>query len=117
MQFENIYLYDEMIINFKIVFPGYRYELYCASKASKSTQCTVYTIRSHDDAWEDNLKRQRNEVTDGVIHSPSEGNIENVNSIPYTEEVFNALTRLRYLSNRYFYNNLYVCKIKHSIVL
>ncbi|XP_026742204.1 protein KTI12 homolog [Trichoplusia ni] len=76
---------------------GYRYELYCASKASKSTQCTVYTIRSHDDAWEDNLKRQRNEFnTDGINNSPSEGNIENVNSIPYTEEVFNALTRLRF---------------------
>ncbi|XP_047038214.1 protein KTI12 homolog [Helicoverpa zea] len=65
---------------------GYRYELYCASKASKSTQCTVYTIRNHDEAWEDNLKRQS--VADA-------GNTENI-SIPYTEEVFNALTRLRF---------------------
>ncbi|PZC84767.1 hypothetical protein B5X24_HaOG203757 [Helicoverpa armigera] len=63
---------------------GYRYELYCASKASKSTQCTVYTIRNHDEAWEDNVKRQSE--TDA-------GNTENT-SIPYTEEVFNALTRL-----------------------
>lgn len=59
---------------------GYRYELYCASKASKSTQCTVYTIRNHDEAWEDNLKRESGE--DG-------------SSVPYTEEVFNALSRLR----------------------
>ncbi|XP_049699154.2 protein KTI12 homolog [Helicoverpa armigera] len=65
---------------------GYRYELYCASKASKSTQCTVYTIRNHNEAWEDNLKRQSE--TDA-------GNTENT-SIPYTEEVFNALTRLRF---------------------
>ncbi|CAH0599778.1 unnamed protein product [Chrysodeixis includens] len=76
---------------------GYRYELYCASKASKSTQCTVYTIRSHDEAWEDNLKRQKiQNSTDGVSDSPSEGNVVDVNNIPYTEEVFNALTRLRF---------------------
>ncbi|KAF9419135.1 hypothetical protein HW555_004220 [Spodoptera exigua] len=58
---------------------GYRYELYCASKASKSTQCTVYTIRNHDEAWEDNLKRENGS-----------------SSIPYTEEVFIALSRLRF---------------------
>ncbi|KAJ8707109.1 hypothetical protein PYW08_011243 [Mythimna loreyi] len=67
---------------------GYRYELYCASKASKSTQCTVYTIRSHDEAWEDNLKRQHE--TEGSGTETQSG------SIPYTEEVFNALTRLRF---------------------
>ncbi|KAF9804023.1 hypothetical protein SFRURICE_019219 [Spodoptera frugiperda] len=60
---------------------GYRYELYCASKASKSTQCTVYTIRNHDEAWEDNLKR---------------GSGGDGSSVPYTEEVFNALSRLRF---------------------
>ncbi|XP_053621599.1 protein KTI12 homolog [Plodia interpunctella] len=56
---------------------GYRYELYCASKASKSTQCTVYTIRNHEEAWDDNKKRAK-----------SEG--------PYIEEVFDALSRLRF---------------------
>ncbi|XP_013185913.1 protein KTI12 homolog [Amyelois transitella] len=56
---------------------GYRYELYCASKASKSTQCTVYTIRNHEEAWADNQKRPESEE-------------------PYTEEVFNALSRLRF---------------------
>ncbi|XP_022817082.1 protein KTI12 homolog [Spodoptera litura] len=60
---------------------GYRYELYCASKASKSTQCTVYTIRNHDEAWEDNVKRESGEDS---------------SSVPYTEEVFNALSRLRF---------------------
>ncbi|CAH0716972.1 unnamed protein product, partial [Brenthis ino] len=63
---------------------GYRYELYCASKASKSTQCTLYTIRNHQEAWEDNLKRLNN------------ANNENNKNEPYTEEVFNALTKLRF---------------------
>ncbi|XP_004933264.1 protein KTI12 homolog [Bombyx mori] len=58
---------------------GYRYELYCASKASKSTQCTIYTLRNHEEAWQANQKR-----------------ISTDNSDQYTEEVFNALTRLRF---------------------
>ncbi|XP_075988303.1 protein KTI12 homolog [Anticarsia gemmatalis] len=67
---------------------GYRYELYCASKASKSTQCTVYTIRNHDEAWQDNIKRQKNSTE-------SDGQ-DSVQNVAYTEEVFNALTRLRF---------------------
>ncbi|KAL0859122.1 hypothetical protein ABMA27_010958 [Loxostege sticticalis] len=67
---------------------GYRYELYCASKASKSTQCTVYTIRNHDEAWEANQQRIK-----GVSEAVSEK--ENC-PVPYTEEVFDALTRLRF---------------------
>ncbi|CAK1548858.1 unnamed protein product [Leptosia nina] len=67
---------------------GYRYELYCASKASKSTQCTLYTIRFHQDAWEDNQKR---------IKAKEEGNGNtDIHTEPYTEEVFNALTKLRF---------------------
>ncbi|CAG9794344.1 unnamed protein product [Diatraea saccharalis] len=66
---------------------GYRYELYCASKASKSTQCTIYTICNHDEAWENNQSRLNNK----------ESSLEtDVNKMPYTEEVFNALTRLRF---------------------
>ncbi|KAF2903105.1 hypothetical protein ILUMI_03079 [Ignelater luminosus] len=37
---------------------GYRYELYCASKANKSTQCTIYTLINHDVSWEFNEKRE-----------------------------------------------------------
>ncbi|XP_045457620.1 protein KTI12 homolog [Melitaea cinxia] len=72
---------------------GYRYELYCASKASKSTQCTVYTIRNHNDAWKDNVLRiNKNENN----QDSSDDNINGSNCEPYTEEVFNALTKLRF---------------------
>ncbi|XP_059062489.1 protein KTI12 homolog [Achroia grisella] len=67
---------------------GYRYELYCASKASKCTQCTLYTIRNHEEAWQDNKKR-----VSETENSEGEGNID---MVPYTEEVFNALSRLRF---------------------
>ncbi|XP_045508161.1 protein KTI12 homolog [Colias croceus] len=66
---------------------GYRYELYCASKASKSTQCTIYTIRYHPDAWADNLSR---------IKQREENGNDDVFTEPYTEEVFNALTKMRF---------------------
>ncbi|XP_028161024.1 protein KTI12 homolog [Ostrinia furnacalis] len=75
---------------------GYRYELYCASKASKSTQCTVYTIRNHDEAWEANQQRIQsvNEGDSSESSNKTESNVKN--PVPYTEEVFNALTRLRF---------------------
>ncbi|VVC89682.1 protein KTI12 homolog [Leptidea sinapis] len=67
---------------------GYRYELYCASKASKSTQCTIYPIRNHDEAWEANKLR---------IKSYDSSDIANANGVePYSKEVFDALTKLRF---------------------
>ncbi|XP_017785166.1 PREDICTED: protein KTI12 homolog [Nicrophorus vespilloides] len=36
---------------------GYRYELYCASKANHSTQCTVFTLINKDIAWDLNENR------------------------------------------------------------
>lgn len=66
---------------------GYRYELYCASKASKSTQCTIYTIRNHQEAWEANLERTNRSMNTG----------EQVETeVSYTQEVFDALTKLRF---------------------
>ncbi|XP_008196615.1 protein KTI12 homolog isoform X2 [Tribolium castaneum] len=38
-------------------FSGYRYELYCGSKANKNTQCTVHTEINRDEAWKFNEKR------------------------------------------------------------
>ena len=40
---------------------GFRYELYCASKASKTTQCTVQCDISPEDAWAWNLERKDEE--------------------------------------------------------
>lgn len=36
---------------------GFRYELYCVSKASKTTQCTVHCDVSPEDAWQWNQER------------------------------------------------------------
>ncbi|CAG4957985.1 unnamed protein product [Parnassius apollo] len=71
---------------------GYRYELYCASKACKSTQCTIYTIRNYEEAWKDNeywLNKANKCDSEDNSNSGSK-------RIPYTEEVFNALTKLRF---------------------
>ncbi|XP_072937621.1 protein KTI12 homolog isoform X2 [Epargyreus clarus] len=78
---------------------GFRYELYCASKASKSTQCTVYTLRNHQEAWEANKLRLRDKDGDTHNHNPDgDGNIHDsrLDSESYTEEVFDALTKLRF---------------------
>ncbi|XP_055306505.1 protein KTI12 homolog [Sitodiplosis mosellana] len=66
---------------------GYRYELYCASKAARSTQCTVFCAIPKETAWNLNQKRSGADV---VESSESDNS-----SIPYTREIFDALT-LRY---------------------
>ena len=51
---------------------GYRYELWCASKATKTTQCTVHCDVSNEDAWKWNEQRPEKEkynkdVFDGLV--------------------------------------------------
>jgi protein KTI12 len=51
---------------------GFRYELWCASKATKTTQCTVYCDVSNEDAWNWNEQRPDEEkyykdVFDGLV--------------------------------------------------
>ena len=51
---------------------GFRYELWCASKATKTTQCTVHCDVSRDDAWNWNEQRAEElkydkDVFDGLI--------------------------------------------------
>lgn len=36
---------------------GYRYELYCGTKANRNTQCTVHTEINREQAWEFNHNR------------------------------------------------------------
>ena len=45
---------------------GFRYELYCASKASKTTQCTVHCDISPEDAWTWNVQRKDEDLS--LIH-------------------------------------------------
>lgn len=54
---------------------GYRYELYCASKSSKTTQCTIHCDVNQSMAWEFNLSRDTDDR--------------------YSKEIFDALV-LRY---------------------
>lgn len=72
---------------FILIRKGYRYELYCASKAARSTQCTVYCAISRDNAWNFNQNR---------IAADEIETINGDNSVvPYTREIFDALL-LRY---------------------
>lgn len=66
---------------------GYRYELYCASKAARSTQCTVYCAISRDNGWNFNQNRSAADEIDTINGDNS--------IVPYTREIFDALT-LRY---------------------
>lgn len=66
---------------------GYRYELYCASKAARSTQCTIYCAIPAEEAWEFNHRRNGMDMIDATESSNS--------IVPYTREIFDALC-LRY---------------------
>ena len=51
---------------------GYRYEIYCATKSAKTTQCTLYCQTGSNTAWEFNLKKNTcdqysKEVFDGLV--------------------------------------------------
>lgn len=50
---------DVVIIDAGNYIKGYRYELYCMSKASKTTQCTVHCEVAVDTAWEWNSFREK----------------------------------------------------------
>lgn len=72
----------------RVVFVvGYRYELYCASKAARSTQCTMYCAIPPATGWEFNQQRTKEDTV---------ASIESNNStVPYTRDIFDALI-LRY---------------------
>lgn len=66
---------------------GYRYELYCASKSARSTQCTVYCAISRDNAWHFNRNRTAADEIETINGDNS--------MVPYNREIFDGLT-LRY---------------------
>lgn len=81
---------DVIILDASNYIKGYRYELYCVSKAARTTQCTVYCALSKDQAWKFN--EQRNQSDEPNLNGE---NTSDNSSIPYTREVFDALL-LRY---------------------
>ncbi|KAK4300224.1 hypothetical protein Pmani_027563 [Petrolisthes manimaculis] len=63
---------DVVILDAANYIKGYRYELYCASKQFKTTQCLVQSLASIEQAWEWNEARPQNErytreVFDGLV--------------------------------------------------
>lgn len=73
---------------------GYRYELYCASKSARTTQCTVFCAIPKDQAW--GLNEKRTEPDELKTENESEADDQTGNSlVPYTKEIFDALI-LRY---------------------
>ncbi|XP_055593515.1 protein KTI12 homolog [Uranotaenia lowii] len=67
---------DVVVIDGSNYIKGYRYEIFCASKASRTTQCTVYCAITKDQAWAFN-------------------ETDNKNRKAYEKDVFDALC-LRY---------------------
>lgn len=77
---------DVTILDAGNYIKGYRYELFCATKAARSTQCTLFCAIQNDKAWNLNCQRTQNEE-----NASSEHNILNNSDIPYTREIFDAL--------------------------
>lgn len=48
---------DVVIVDGGNYIKGYRYEIFCASKASRTTQCTIYCAITKDQAWHFNEMR------------------------------------------------------------
>lgn len=79
------------ILNFGLhaTFLGYRYELFCATKSARSTQCTLFCGIQKDRAWEFNSLRSDVEAED-LTKIEDETLLDNSN-IPYSQEIFEGL--------------------------
>lgn len=63
---------------------GYRYEIYCASKSARVTQCTIYCAITKEQAWEFNEKRELG------VEDLTKEDLNNSN-FGYSREMFDAL--------------------------
>lgn len=75
---------DVVILDAGNYIKGYRYELYCASKAIRTTQCTFFCGIQKEKAWRFNLQRNLQE-TEGVTGPTTD------KSCAYNEDIFNSL--------------------------
>lgn len=79
---------DVVILDAGNYIKGYRYELFCATKASRGTQCTLFCGIQKDKAWNFNCQRIEN---DQINLAPNENtNVNNSHEL-YTKEIFDAL--------------------------
>lgn len=72
-----------------VYWAGYRYELFCATKSARSTQCTLFCGIQKDRAWEINQQRCGEEVLD-LSKVEDVSKLDNSN-IPYSREIFEGL--------------------------
>lgn len=83
---------DVVVLDAANYIKGYRYELYCASKAVRTTQCTFFCAIQQDKAWRFNERRNARGA------EPASENADDVRTeLPtddtgaYTKEIFDSL--------------------------
>ncbi|XP_020808195.1 protein KTI12 homolog [Drosophila serrata] len=79
---------DLVILDAGNYIKGYRYELYCATKASRTTQCTLFCCIPQEQAWTFNTQRT---APDEVPQETETGQPLDNSDVPYTREIFDAL--------------------------
>ncbi|XP_030567986.1 protein KTI12 homolog [Drosophila novamexicana] len=107
---------DVIILDAGNYIKGFRYELFCMTKAARTTQCTVFTCIPQEQAWAFNMQRNEPDRLDPAASSEQPLNNSNV---PYTREIFDALC-MRYEephSNSRWDSPLYVALPEDSIDL
>ncbi|KAH8235492.1 hypothetical protein KR032_001410 [Drosophila birchii] len=78
---------DLVILDAGNYIKGYRYELYCATKAARTTQCTLFCCIPQEQAWSFNNQR----AAPDAVPQDTEGEPLDNSDVPYTREIFDAL--------------------------
>lgn len=105
--------HDVVILDAGNYIKGYRYELYCASKAARTPQCTLFCGAARDVAWQ--MNSQRAETVQAALADDSAAPIDN-SSVAYTREIFDALC-MRFeepVANSRWDAPLFVCIPSHE---
>lgn len=77
---------DVVILDAGNYIKGYRYELYCATKSARTSQCTIFCGIPKEKAWEFNCNRAKTEQD----LNETEEELNN-GGVMYTKEIFDAL--------------------------
>ncbi|XP_017096144.1 protein KTI12 homolog [Drosophila bipectinata] len=80
---------DLVILDAGNYIKGYRYEIYCMTKAARTNQCTLFCCIPQEQAWEFNSKRTATDELPPEAETPEQP--VNNSDVPYTREIFDAL--------------------------
>ncbi|KAM8720978.1 hypothetical protein ACLKA7_006937 [Drosophila subpalustris] len=80
---------DLVILDAGNYIKGYRYELYCMTKAARTTQCTLFSCIPQEQAWTFNTQRIEPDKLDESVEKGEQQ--PNNSNVPYTREIFDAL--------------------------